>query len=410
MSVTIKDSIFSEFEWDHFKTVTGPKQLTRATTFLESVSWPALEDVEIIRRSGISCRLTADIGLGYNHMVRNIQFADSTNLVARLRLPRFSDNGLYPDPDAVNIAIRSEICTLHAVAEHTDIVVPRVYASGTSPDCGVGAPYVLVNCVEGNSGLDLGLEIPLQYENDLFCEMAGINVIHLSCIRLPRIGKILSINEDGTYEQGAIPGIGGPFDTAAEYYTAWSENVSFGLEEERLRQASGKYAEEVVASTALFKRSIADLANKISTPINNRGPFPSIRGDFGHHNILVDDDYRVKGVIDFEYTFAGPVEIAASFPKNLFPMPRVADAPWNYDADGNAIPQDLVQTLMYQKNYIKAVEMEVSRLGKDRILSTAMLDPERQQLGKALRSFREGVAAFYGNLTEECSSLMKKGN
>lgn len=72
-----------------------------------------------------------------------------------------------------------------------------------------------------------------------------------------------------------------------------------------------------------------------------------IHGDFGHHNILVDDDYRVKGVIDFEYAFAGPWEIAASFPKNLFSMPRVADAPWNYDADGNAIPQDLVQTLMY---------------------------------------------------------------
>jgi len=89
-------------------------------------------------------------------------------------------------------------------------------------------------------------------------------------------------------------------------------------------------------------------------------------------------------------------------------MPRVADAPWNYDADGNAIPQDLVQTLMYQKTYIKAVEMEESRLGKDCILSTAMLDTERQQLGEALGSFREGVAGFYGNLTEECSSLWKK--
>ncbi|THV79193.1 hypothetical protein D6D17_06264 [Aureobasidium pullulans] len=342
-------------------------------------------------------------------MVRNIQFADSTNLVARLRLPRSSDNGLYPDPDAVDIAIRSEICTLHAVAEHTDIVVPRVYASDTNPDCGVGAPYVLMNCLEGNSGLDLGLEIPLQYEHDFFCEIARIHV-RLSCIRLPRIGKIIGINEDGTYQQGAIPGIGGPFDTAAEYYTAWSKNVSFGLGEERLRQASGEYAEEVVASTALFKRSIADLADKISTPINNRGPFPLIHGDFGHHNILVDDDYRVKGVIDFEYAFAGPWEIAASFPKNLLSIPRVVDAPWNYDADGNAIPQDLVQTLMYQKNYIKAVEMEESRLGKDCILSTAMLDTERQQLGEALGSFREGVAGFYGHLTEECSSLWKKGS
>lgn len=152
------------------------------------------------------------------------------------------------------------------------------------------------------------------------------------------------------------------------------------------------------------------MADKTPTPTNNRGPFPLIHGDFGHHKILVDDDYRVKGVIDFEYAFAGPWEIAASFPKNLFSMPRVADAPWNYNADGNALPQDLVQTLMYQKNYIKAVEMEESRLGKDCILSTAMLDTERQQLGEALRSFREGVAGFYGNLTQECPSLWKKSS
>lgn len=182
MPVTTKDSIFSGFKWGHFKTVTDPKQLTRATTFLESVSWPALEDVASKTRGEISCKLTADIGLGYNHMVRNIQFADSTNLVARLPLPRFSDNGLYPDPDAVDISIRSEICTLHAVAEHTDIVVPRVYASDTNPDCGVGAPYVLMNCLEGNSGLDLGLEIPLQYEHDFFCEIARIHVsMYESC-------------------------------------------------------------------------------------------------------------------------------------------------------------------------------------------------------------------------------------
>jgi len=176
MPVTTKDSIFSGFKWGHFKTVTDPKQLTRATTFLESVSWPALEDVASKTRGGISCKLTADIGLGYNHMVRDIQFADGTHLVARLRLPHFSDNGLYPDSNAVDNAMRSEICTLHAIAEHTDIVVPQVYASDTSADGEVGAPYLLMNRLEGNSGLDLGLEIPLQYEHDLFCEMARIHV------------------------------------------------------------------------------------------------------------------------------------------------------------------------------------------------------------------------------------------
>lgn len=39
----------------------------------------------------------------------------------------------------------------------------------------------------------------------------------MSRIQLPKIGTIVGTNKDGSYRQGPIPGLGGPFETAAEF-------------------------------------------------------------------------------------------------------------------------------------------------------------------------------------------------
>lgn len=55
-------------------------------------------------------------------------------------------------------------------------------------------------------------------------------------MQLPRTETALSVNEDGTHQQGPVPG---SFDTATEYYKAWAGNIEFGMSKERLRAASG---------------------------------------------------------------------------------------------------------------------------------------------------------------------------
>lgn len=51
------------------------------------MNWLALLDHVAKKRNGINCMLLPDIDLGYNHMVRIIEFTDATRWVAR---PPFS--------------------------------------------------------------------------------------------------------------------------------------------------------------------------------------------------------------------------------------------------------------------------------------------------------------------------------
>ncbi|KAF9772981.1 hypothetical protein IL306_009275, partial [Fusarium sp. DS 682] len=147
--------------------------------------------------------------------------------------------------------------------------------------------------------------------------------VQLAAVRLPQIGTVVSLNADGTCQQGPIPGLGGPFNTATEFFQAWAAKAKFGMTEEKLREASGPYAAEIVPSVSSFPESISRLAGRLS--VLDRGPFPLCHGDFGHNNIIVDDAYQILGIIDWETAFAGPWEIFGDFPLTLSTVPPAMD-------------------------------------------------------------------------------------
>ncbi|OJJ60072.1 hypothetical protein ASPSYDRAFT_30886 [Aspergillus sydowii CBS 593.65] len=45
-----------------------------------------------------------------------------------------------------------------------------------------------------------------------------------------------------------------------------------------------------------------------------RGPFGLAHSDFGAHNLLVNENFDILAVIDFDGLIAGPLEIQAQFP------------------------------------------------------------------------------------------------
>ncbi|KAF7631336.1 hypothetical protein AFLA_012194 [Aspergillus flavus NRRL3357] len=122
--------------------------------------------------------------------------------------------------------------------------------------------------------------------------------IEMFNIRLPKIGKIIGINDDGSYRQGPIPDLGGPLEIAAEFFMAWSAKVQFGLSHDQLKDAAGSFADELSISGLAFKALMNDMAEELSK--SNEGPFPLCHGDFGHNNMIFDDNYRLLGVIDWE--------------------------------------------------------------------------------------------------------------
>lgn len=219
-------------------------------------------------------------------------------------------------------------------------------------------------------------------------------------IRLPKIGKIVGIHDDGSYRLGPIPGVGGPFDTAAEYFRAWAAKVEFGMSEDQLQKAAGRFADEILSSASTFRKLLHDNAEWLSA--ENTGPFPLCHGDFGHNNIVFDDKYRLLGVIDWETAFAGPCELSGEFPLSLSVIPPAMDVPWKYDETGCPKEAGERQKFADREAYIAIVKQreEEQDLTEGYTLSTALQDFKRQYLASAMRFYRIGKPGWYSKVME----------
>lgn len=219
------------------------------------------------------------------------------------------------------------------------------------------------------------------------------------------IGTIQGINEDGTIQQGPIPGLGGPFFTATEFFQTWCAKAKFGLSNDRLHHACGSYAAELIPSIESFPSRLAMMASRLSK--FDKGPFPLIHGDFGHNNVVVNDDYQIIGVIDWEMAFAAPWEIAADFPLTLSTVPPAMDAPWNYDEVGNPKDPILAKRFANQRDYIASIKdaedaRNITQLPR---LLDLLRDPCKQRLMTAImRLYPSGKVGFYSNLILELPS------
>ena len=75
----------------------------------------------------------------------------------------------------------------------------------------------------------------------------------MSSIMFPKIGAIFRA-EDGNYDVGPLPGLGGPFNTATEYLRAWARNARFASLSHLPydKEGCGEYYEEIVAQIEEF--------------------------------------------------------------------------------------------------------------------------------------------------------------
>lgn len=217
------------------------------------------------------------------------------------------------------------------------------------------------------------------------------------------IGTIKEINADGTIQQGPIPGLGGPFTTAEDFFQAWCDNARFGLSTVQLLAACGVYAAEIVPSIESFPTDLAKMTSQLSK--FNNGPFPLTHGDFGHNNIVVGHDWRILGVIDWEKAFAAPWEIAGDFPLTLSTVPPAMDAAWNYDDLGHPIDPDVARKFANQKKYIACIGAAENARGppESPCLQNLLQDSDKQGLMTAMRLYGSGKVGYYRNMIPKIS-------
>ncbi|CZT42580.1 uncharacterized protein RSE6_02504 [Rhynchosporium secalis] len=258
--------------------------------------------------------------------------------------------------------------------ERTKIPLPQVFGYEIDDSNPTGVAFMLMELLPGNVAMDADGDyeahrgqIPLQRRDGFYASAAHVQV-QMTSVRLPKIGTVIR-SKDGSYEVGPFPDMGGPFETATAFFEAWAAHASFPMSTAEIRESmKNGPVDEVLMSITEFPLKVKEFASRLSS--NDSGPFPVSHQDFLHSNIIVNDRYRILGVIDWEGACTVPWELV-EFPLFLSTVPLPMDAPWNYDQNGEPLDEDTRQTWRERKEYIeRAVRFEIIEGIDDRLSAT----------------------------------------
>ncbi|KAJ5249537.1 hypothetical protein N7524_011853 [Penicillium chrysogenum] len=347
----------------------------------------------------LECVALDQVASGLNNIVRVLKFSDETRWAARVHIGRSTSSAVS------STKLGNEVATMQFIKQHSELPVPRVFTYEVDENNPVCVAFILMELLSGSVAIDAlgGYDvhrgvIPKEYRQTFYYSVAKCHV-QLTSLRLPKIGTIVR-NRDGGYECGPLPGIGGPFDTATEFFEAWANNVKFKWDKETIAcmmQRGPISAEQMNAIIENFPSQIKAIASRLS--VCNDGPFPLAHDDFLHSNIMVDESsFDVTGIIDWEGAFTVPYELVA-FPDFLTVMPISFDLPEKYDRDGQPLNEELRERWRERGEYI---EMVRSAELNDSLLSTCLSSKRSQAIAYLYGAYAGfGKLGFYDRVMKE---------
>lgn len=266
---------------------------------LETINCDALRSRAETLRNGIRCTVNLpspsqayfnfDVLGGCNYH-GSIEFEDGKTWLSRFRLPNHNE----PPLQEKNFDRRSEFATYSFLAQ-TTVPVPKVYdcADDNDPLNLVGAGYILLEKLEGKP-LAWGEANEIQKERfslqlaEIYCSLEqhplnGLGRLQLSSFGVPEVGPAFFAYDSN---ENSIPF--GPFRNSNDYYTA--------LTQQRMQLIdTGEVAPTAPLDQYLVYKSLLG-----SLPPNEPGPFFLRHIDSRDANFLVDSDYNITGIIDWE--------------------------------------------------------------------------------------------------------------
>ena len=381
---SMENYAFGGYKWQDHSYADG--RYPKVEPFLASIKWEALCLCASRSNGNEPCTLDTQIAMGGRNVVRILNFTNGARWMARIRLP--------PIDQEANRLVQGEVDCIKLVRELTSIPVPEIYAYSADTDL-IGAPFILMESLQGNAAVDLNDHLIHPEHKSSFYRSLAEYQVEISSITFPKIGSLIR-NPDGTYDVGPLPRLGGPFSTATEYLRAWAKHTPFYGGTNELKEMCGNYGDEILGGVLAFPQRVSELAGRIA--VRDHGPFPLIHPDFFHSNIIVDDNWKVLGVIDWEYAQSAPWE-TVEFPLTLSICPRSIDAPWNYDESGVAKDEDTRAMIKDRGDYLVMIKEYERSKGEAAILSDILGDQASQDLATAIRYYTSvGKQAFYDKL------------
>lgn len=246
----------------------------------------------------------------------DIEFEDGVTWIARIRL----DDPLLPPQSVKSHIFLSEIATLQFLAK-TSIPTPKVYCYELEGSkIIVGTSYVLMEKMPGKpldwsgAGEDQRRKVVEQLA-DIYLElerhplqMTGSIVPSDMDSNQPEVAAFAQVPWFKTPEEPL-----GPFTTLREAYTA--------ILDQQLHTISNHEISRLPIDNFLaFMWQLATVDTLIDSSTSRSGPFYLKHQDDKGDHILVDDDYNITGIIDWEFASAEAKELAFTSPCMMWPV------------------------------------------------------------------------------------------
>ncbi|KAM5358364.1 hypothetical protein ACJZ2D_015349 [Fusarium nematophilum] len=261
----------------------------------------------------------------YNTVFR-LEYKDGSSVIMRVPI-----KGAVRFPEE---KVLYEVATMKYVAAHTTIPVPHIYHHGTAADNPTGlGPFIIMEYIEHHRNMSRALldpespidERPVLDPNIteeklelLYGQMANI-LLQLSTLKLPRIGSLVMNKDDDSISVEGRPLISNMNDIAvhtnapesvlpSQTYTSTHEWYS-ALGDMHVAQLVFQHNDAVEDREDAYDKSIArQLFRNLATGgrlipelSDSEGDFRLFSEDFRPTNVLLDEDLRVVGVIDWEF-------------------------------------------------------------------------------------------------------------
>ena len=183
--------------------------------------------------------------------------------------------------------------------------------------------------IEGRPRLDPNVDIgKLEM---LYAQFADI-LLQLNKLSFPQIGSLkqvddftfevkkrpLSIHMNGLVRLGTLPRLKLPdltFESSSSYFDALAKLHIEHLTHQRNDAVdSATDCRRKYIARQLFRKLARDRQLTASTLNHEAGPFKLWCDDLGPSNVLLNADLQIVGVIDWEFTYAAPVEFSSTPP------------------------------------------------------------------------------------------------
>ncbi|KAH6636409.1 kinase-like domain-containing protein, partial [Chaetomium tenue] len=310
----------------------------KINAFYDTKRQREIYDFIIKHRPGKPVRVGRTIRGGYN-AIFHLEYTDGA---AALRVPLPGQNA-FPDEK-----VRVEVATLRYIEKMTSIPVPHVYHWGTAAENPLGlGPFIIMDYINHDKNLEdvlrdpafgheagpLDPNIPRAKLKRLYRQVARI-ILQLSKLEMPKIGSLqqqgdsfiigsrpLTQDMNDLVVQGGIPPSILPpetatFSTSAEWYAVLADAHFAHLAFQRNDAInSADDCRDKFVARHLFRQLLR--RGKFGTPPPRRTKkesFPLCIEDLRPHNILVDANLNIVGVIDWEWAYFAPRAFAHDLP------------------------------------------------------------------------------------------------